>query len=350
MKYNKYVRSWLVLGCILIFMQIIIGGITRLTGSGLSITKWEIVIGVIPPVSTQDWHELFSLYKDSPQYKKINKGMSLSDFKFIFFWEYLHRLWARLMGLIFLLPFIFFLYKKWIDRRLIIQMTYVIISAFLAAIFGWIMVASGLVNRPWVNAYKLSIHLGIALLTYSFLFWAVCMVYDRRQFRTLSNKSSPHIIFLLSLLCFQLFFGAILSGMKAALFYPTWPDMNGTFFPPVLFHSLEWSVDSFIHYDTNALMPALIHVLHRNLGYIVFIYGIFIAIREIGSIKKLNVNKGLFLFIILLISQVVLGILTLVNTGSEIPLFFASAHQGVAILILTCVLFMFYVSKKKIMN
>ena len=150
----------------MVFIQILLGGITRLTGSGLSITRWEIVTGTIPPLNQVDWNEAFDLYKATPQYQKINEGMSLDRFKFIFFWEYFHRVWARLMGFVFLIPFIIFLVRKSLSQKLIKRLIVVIAIAAAAAVFGWIMVASGLIHRPWVNAYKLTIHLslGIALI------------------------------------------------------------------------------------------------------------------------------------------------------------------------------------------
>ena len=143
MTYSKAVVIWLWIGLFMVFMQIIIGGITRLTGSGLSITKWEIVTGSIPPMHEAAWERAFDLYKETPQYKKINDGMSMSQFKFIYFWEYLHRLWARFMGFVFLFPFLFFQWKKMLDRPIRIDLLRVVLFAALAAIFGWIMVASG---------------------------------------------------------------------------------------------------------------------------------------------------------------------------------------------------------------
>lgn len=167
----QWLKYWLFTGLIFLFFQVVIGGITRLTGSGLSITKWDIVTGTFPPMSEETWIEEFELYKKTPQYHKINAGMSISAFKWIYFWEYLHRLWARTMGFVFLIPFLIFYRKKLISNHLLRRLGVVILLAMLAATFGWIMVASGLVNRPWVNAYKLSFHLCIALSVYTALLW-----------------------------------------------------------------------------------------------------------------------------------------------------------------------------------
>jgi len=160
-NYLPSVKIWLFIGLVMIFVQVLLGGITRLTGSGLSITKWEIVTGILPPMSQEAWQAEFDLYKATPQYQKINEGMSLSEFKFIYFWEYIHRLWARMMGFVFIIPFVVFLFKGHLDKALIKRLGGVVLMAAIVASFGWIMVASGLEDRPWVNAYKLSLHLGL---------------------------------------------------------------------------------------------------------------------------------------------------------------------------------------------
>ena len=347
MTYNRYVRGWLVAGCILLFFQIFIGGVTRITGSGLSITKWEIVTGTLPPTTEKAWIAEFDLYKETPQYQKINDGMLLSKFKFIYFWEYFHRLWARIMGFVFLFPFIFFIINKWIDKWMIRQLCLVIFWAMMAAIFGWLMVASGLVDRPWVNAYKLSLHLGIALTTLSFLVWATFRAFD-------FNLKSVYHIRLLKLarwfflaLVLQIFFGAVVSGMRAALYYPSWPDLNGQYIPDILLDSESWQLSNLVNYDKDAFMPALIHVLHRNWGYFVYAFGMYIVFQ----VYRYPLRKIFYVFnTILLISlnlQVLLGILTLVNSKSTIPLFFGIMHQAIAIFILCSSLFMLYMYKDR---
>ncbi len=178
MKYSNKVKIWLFIGLVMVFVQVIVGGITRLTESGLSITKWEVISGTLPPLSEADWEQQFELYKSTPQYIEINEGMNLDDFKFIYFWEYIHRFWARIMGFVFLFPFLYFLVKGYLDKALLKKLSIVIFCALLAATFGWIMVASGLVERPWVNAYKLSIHLMIAFSVYVALLWTF-FVYKR---------------------------------------------------------------------------------------------------------------------------------------------------------------------------
>jgi len=346
MKYNRFIRIWLIAGCVMLFFQIIIGGITRITGSGLSITKWEIVTGTLPPLNEKQWLYEFDLYKQTPQYEKINEGMSMDKFKFIYFWEYFHRLWARVMGLVFLIPFLFFLFKKWLDPNIIKRLSYVIFSAALAAVFGWIMVASGLVDRPWVNAYKLSLHLGIALLTLAFLVWLTFHVYlsDNEHLRLRRFWKSSRIMFMAILI--QIFLGAIVSGMRAALYYPTWPDMNGSYIPSLLFDPDMWTWRGIVDYDKDALMPALIHVLHRNWAYVVYGLGLYqlIIVLKYPFRQKIYVNN--ILLFILLNLQVLLGILVLINSKSAIPVFYGVMHQAIAIFIFIMAIFNLYIFRK----
>ena len=350
MRYNKYVRYWLVAGCILIFFQIFIGGVTRITGSGLSITKWEIVTGTLPPMNEKEWSSEFELYKDTPQYQKINAGMTLSKFKFIYFWEYFHRLWARLMGFVFLFPFIFFILKKWIDKWMIRQLCLVIFWAMMAAVFGWVMVASGLVDRPWVNAYKLSLHLGIALTTLSFLLWGTYRAFDYDKV-SIDNKSLLKLArWFFAALVLQIFFGAVVSGMRAALYYPSWPDLNGQYIPDVLLDSGSWRLSNLVDYDKDAFMPALIHVLHRNWGYFVYAFGMYIVYK----VYRYPLRRIFYVFntilLICLNLQVLLGILTLINSKGTIPLFYGVMHQAIAIFILASSLFMLYIYKRRVVS
>lgn len=341
MLYNSWVKSWLYVGLIMVFFQIVIGGVTRLTGSGLSITKWDIVTGTIPPITEKSWDKEFDLYKVTPQYEKINEGMTMSEFKWIYFWEYFHRLWARSMGFVFLFGFIFFIIKKWIDKDLILKLSWVIVFAMMAATFGWIMVASGLTERPWVNAYKLALHLGIALLVYAALFNTVLWAHFRREKLPVSSSFRKRTKMLLILLGTQLFVGGIMSGMKAGLFYPTWPDMNGEFFPQVVFNINEWTVENFNNYDQNSMVPGLVQLVHRILAYLLIISGLYYIYSAKKEQIKGQLSKGINMFITLLIIQVLLGILTVINCKGSIPIFLGVMHQAVAVLLLTSLLFVY---------
>ena len=293
------------------------------------------------------WDEAFDLYKQTPQYLKINQGMSLSDFKFIYFWEYFHRLWARAMGFVFIFPFLFFIWKKWIDKWMIKQLVYVIFWAMMAAVFGWIMVSSGLVDRPWVNAYKLSLHLGIALATLSFLIWGTYRSVDLHKVSINNSRLYKLARIFIGLLCIQIFFGAVLSGMRAALYYPTWPDMNGQFLPDILFNSESWNMENIVEYDKDTLMPALIHVLHRNLGYIVYAFGMYLSIKIFRYPLRRIFYRGAIALIVCLNLQVILGILTLLYSKKAIPLSFGVLHQSVAIILLCIALFHIYIYKNR---
>jgi len=338
--YKKVVKSWLLIGVIMVFVQIMLGGITRLTGSGLSITKWDIATGTIPPLSAEDWLHEFELYRITPQYEKINEGMTVREFKFIFFWEYMHRLWARTMGFVFLFPFLFFLYKKWIDRILVRQLTGVVILAMVVASFGWIMVASGLVDRPWVNAYKLSLHLNLGLLLYGFLFWTYMYAMDPVRSALKSNGLNNILTVIFWILVLQLLVGGVMSGMKAGIYYPSWPDMNGELIPSVLLESEKWSWRSFAEYDNYALAPAFVQFVHRLLAYILFGLVVFFGVR----IRKLTVPKwyrmGGAVLIVALIIQLVIGIYTVINCAGRIPLVLGVVHQTGAIVFLSALLYM----------
>jgi len=346
-KFSKAVKVWLVIGCVLLFFQIIIGGITRITGSGLSITKWEIVTGTFPPTSVAAWNEAFDLYKETPQYKKINAGMSMSEFKFIYFWEYFHRLWARMMGFIFLFPFIFFLIRKHFNGKILRYLGLVILFAVMAAAMGWIMVASGLLDRPWVNAYKLALHLSVALVCFSMLIWTTCYAFNPEGKTYLDLYKKRRVLrSFLALLAFQLFVGGVMSGMKAGLLYPTWPDMNGEMVPAVLWKTELWNVESFNLYEKYPLLPTLVQTVHRIVAYTLFIWGIaiFIGLNKMKELKELvTIN---YTFISLLVTQVILGIITVINCKGKIPLFYGVMHQAVAILLLAAVIYLNYISSK----
>lgn len=341
-QYPKAVKIWLITGLVMIFFQVVIGGVTRLTGSGLSITKWEIVTGTFPPMNAEQWEKEFDLYKATPQYQKINEGMSMGDFKFIYFWEYFHRLWARSMGFVFIIPLFIFWRKKWIDRPLYKHLGVVFLLAALVASFGWIMVASGLNNRPWVNAYKLTMHLSLAFILYSYLLWTIFKVTFPRLKVINNSMLKSGILVILGILSLQIILGGIMSGMKAGLFYPTWPDMNGEWIPAILLDGGEWTVDNFVQYDQGGFMAAFVQVAHRTTAYLLII----IVLAYFFSAKKHNTSPaftlGLYLLVSMLIIQVLLGIFTLLNSLGSIPVGLGVMHQGGALILLSVALFLLF--------
>lgn len=345
--YPKAIRIWLAIGVFMVFMQVVIGGITRLTGSGLSITKWEIVTGTLPPLNAAQWEEAFELYKETPQYQKINEGMSIGEFQFIYFWEYFHRLWARTMGFVFAIPFFFFLLKGWLDKMLKRRLLVVVLLAALVASFGWIMVASGLVDRPWVNAYKLTMHLSLALILFSYLLWTFFKVYRPFPQVINSNLLRKGALLLIVVLAVQIVLGGIMSGMKAALFYPTWPDLNGEWIPSILLDPTAWSVENFVNYDKTPFMSALIQILHRTTAYILFFIGLWYTYKALKASTTTSFRMGIYLFVGMLITQVVLGILTVVNSKGKVPVDLGVYHQAGALLLLGLVLYLNYLLKNR---
>ena len=344
---SRAVKIWLITGLVMIFFQIIIGGVTRLTGSGLSITRWEIVTGSIPPLNEADWQSEFELYKQTPQYQKINQGMTVGDFKFIYFWEYFHRLWARLMFFVFVIPFAWFLWRGMMSRRLLPRMLTVVALAGLEGFFGWAMVASGLIKRPWVNAYNLTLHLCMALVIFTYLLWTWFLAASPKLPEFSSPRFRRFAWTIFGVAFFQIALGAIMSGSKAGLFFPTWPDMNGEYFPSILLDGSHWTAGSFIHYDTNPFMPALIHFLHRNTAYLLtgmVLYFVWKIFKE--NISPLLRRSGWWLVAAVSV-QVLLGIFTVINCKASIPVDLGVAHQGGAVVLLSVVLWICYQLRKQ---
>ena len=340
-RIHTSVVIWLCIGLFMVYMQIIIGGITRLTGSGLSITEWEIVTGTLPPLSEGDWQIEFEKYKETPQFEKINRDMELGSiftegsFKFIYFWEYLHRLWARSMGFVFIIPFFLFYFQKKLPRSLIKRLGAVIALAALAATFGWIMVASGLIERPWVNAYKLSVHLCIGISVFIVLWWAFIR-YIHPHRKVLKIHPPGYLRWLLLLLIFQIFLGGVMSGTKAALFINTWPDLHGEMIPKEVFKGSNWNYENFNEYEQSSFLVTLVQFLHRSVAYLITILAFVVGVRFFRRSEvdeKLSLSYKVFLSMLSL--QIIIGIMTLVKSVGLIPVSWGVFHQAVAVLVLS---------------
>jgi cytochrome c oxidase assembly protein subunit 15 len=343
MQYPRGLKLWLIIGVVMVFFQIIIGGITRLTGSGLSITKWEIVTGTLPPMNATQWEHEFDLYKLTPQYQKINKGMSLKEFKFIYFWEYFHRLWARTMGFVFLIPFFYFWFKGNIDKSLLRKLGIVIVLALIVASFGWIMVASGLIERPWVNAYKLTIHLALGFTLFAYLLWTTYETGLGHLPKYQDNRSRKWIFWILVITGFQLILGGLMSGMKAGLFYPTWPDMNGSFIPSELFQAGNWKLIHLTMYDEYAFAPALVQALHRLVAYLLVIFSFIFFFHVLRTIKEKRIRIGSVSLILAVVLQSILGIFTVIQCKGSIPVSLGVLHQAGAIIFLSAALYLYFI-------
>ncbi len=318
-------------GCILVYAMIIIGGTTRLTGSGLSMTDWNLIMGAIPPMNAQDWQETFDQYKQFPQYKLVNRDMSLAEFKNIFFWEYLHRVWGRMIGVVFMVPFIIFLIRKQISRTLLPKLLIILFMGAFQGVLGWIMVKSGLVDKPWVSPYRLTAHLITALILYAYLFWLTMDHLFTPSAQANDTGLKKWSWWLTALIGLQIFFGGFMSGTKAGLFYPTFPTMNGAWIPEDLFVQSPFWVNIFENVAT-------IQFIHRGLAYFL---AVFIGVFWLRSRKTINSpplqNAFLYLWITLGL-QLFLGIHTLINCQGQIPVLLGVLHQGGAVLLLTAAL------------
>ena len=338
----KAVRYWLLLGLIMLLGQVVIGGITRLTESGLSITEWEPITGAIYPSSEAEWQEEFAKYQASPQYEKIFAGMSMEDFQFIYFWEWFHRQWARIMGLVFVIGFVYFSYKGYFNRRAYRWLGTIVLLAALAASFGWIMVASGLEDRPWVNAYKLTMHLSVALTAFSALLWFSFKVWQPKLTGFPHQSLKKPTIVLTTVVLVQIILGGIMSGARAALAFPTWPDMGGRFIPEVLTRGEMWTVENLVEYERTAFQPALVQFSHRMTAYLLVIIGLWYVFRALKQLVSPYYRRAVYLLISVLSVQVLLGILTLINSQGEVPVALGVAHQAMAVILLTVVLYLNY--------
>jgi len=325
--YTKFIRFWLITMFLLVIIIITIGGLTRLTDSGLSITEWELFKGILPPLNIEKWNFYFNEYKKIPEYQSINLNMSIDEFKVIYYWEYAHRLIARLIGLFAILPLIY-IYLRYKDK-LIKDLKY--ISIFLLICFqgfiGWFMVKSGLINNTDVSHYRLALHLIIALIILSITFWFILQNFDIKKFTNKINNKFLLIFFILIL--FQIILGVFLAGLNGGLLYNSWPDMNGNFLPN--------DINKNDLYNTEILdNPSVIQFYHRMSAYMIVI---FLIILNLNSYKNKIELKPILIFNLTIIFQIILGIITLI-TGVKI--YYASLHQLGSVFVLISYLNIYY--------
>jgi len=312
--------------------MVAVGGLTRLTDSGLSITAWELFTGILPPINIIEWNFYFSEYKKIPEYQNINYGMSLEEFKVIFYWEYAHRLLARFVGLFTLVPLLFFsLYFKttsYYSNKYYWLFFLVCLQGFI----GWYMVSSGLIENNDVSHFRLSIHLSLALFILCLIFWYILDIYKIERFD--KKISNLFLLFILKLIVVQIILGAFLSGLDGGLIYNSWPDMNGSFLPnDVGYNDLI---------NTQLLNnPSIIQFLHRVTAYFLLF---FIIILNFLIIKNNHGTKNIILFDLAILIQIFLGIVTLLS-GVEIK--YASLHQLGSIFVLTSYLVILYKNSKQ---
>ena len=326
-NYIKYLKLWLITLFFLIVSMVAVGGLTRLTDSGLSITVWEIFTGILPPLSSIEWEKYFSEYKKIPEYQNINLGMSLNEFKIIFYWEYAHRLLARFVGLFSLIPLIFFT-LKFKDNKLYSHKYYFIFLLIcLQGFIGWYMVSSGLIKNNDVSHFRLSLHLSLALFLLSLIFWYLLEVSNINKFKF--KLPNLLLFFILILIILQIVLGSFLSGLNGGMIYNSWPSMNGTFFPNDVTFKDYLGLELFYN-------PSIIQFFHRIIAYILIF---FIIILNFKYIKKKSDILNLLLFDLAILLQVFLGIITLVS-GVEIK--YASLHQLGSIFVLVSYVLILY--------
>ena len=331
----KYIHCWLITCCVFVFAMIFIGGLTRLTDSGLSIVEWNIFLGIFPPLINNDWIELFEKYKQFPEYKLINKNISLDDFKFIFWIEYIHRIWGRLIFLIFLIPLIIFLKKKYIPKKFKKHFLIILLLIILQGLFGWYMVKSGLNDIPDVNHYRLSIHLTMAFIIYGYLLFLTFSIYDlKKNKKKLTTKNKNFHLFNLFLICLILitiFSGGMVAGLDAGLVYNTFPLMGDVFIPMDI---LELK-PKFINFFEN---PVTVQFEHRILGIITFTLILFIWLYARIKNLPLSVKRKINILLLVVIIQVSIGIATLM---SYVETTIALIHQSGALILYTVSIWIF---------
>jgi cytochrome c oxidase assembly protein subunit 15 len=317
----RAVGRWLLVVAILVFAMVVVGGITRLTESGLSMVRWEPISGAVPPRSEADWQTEFDHYKATPQYAQVNSGMSLAQFKEIFFWEYVHRLLGRLIGLAFALPLLFFWWRRAIPPTHGWKLGALLGLGALQGAIGWWMVASGLVDRPEVSHIRLAIHLLMALFIFAGLLWVAGDMRALARNPAARPARAPLLgLWALSMLFLQFMFGAYMAGLDAGRYFRTWPTMNGEFYPA----GYEWMQPALRNLADN---PIMVNFIHRWFAFIVAALALWLAAK--AWLARLRWEGALLAGAVLI--QIQLGILTIL---SRVDIWIAVPHQGMAVLLL----------------
>ncbi len=319
------IERWLLAVACLVFLMVIVGGITRLTESGLSITRWEPLSGAIPPLGDEAWQQAFEQYKASPQYQLVNSSMTLADFKAIYFWEFVHRLLARLIGLAFALPLLFYWWKRVIPKGYGWKLGGILALGALQGLIGWWMVTSGLVDRPEVSHIRLAIHLLMALLIFAAMLWVAGDMRGLARDPAAAPVRVPLLgIWVLSMLFLQFMFGAYVAGLRAGPLFDTWPLMGTELYP----HGYEWLQPALRNFVDN---PVTVLFVHRWLAFLVAALALWLAWRAFRQGLRLEA----FMVAGAVVAQLLLGILTVL---SRVQLDIAVAHQGMAVLLLGAVI------------
>ena len=332
-----YLIYWLLISLFLVSSIIIVGGLTRLTDSGLSITEWNLISGIFPPTSNDDWEKAFNLYKEIPEFKLVNPLMNLEEFKVIYWWEFIHRFLGRIIGLFFLIPLIYFTLKKSLKKKQIISFYLIFLLILFQGIIGWYMVKSGLTERTDVSHYRLSIHLTLAFIIFALIFWNFLnLTYYRKKRFVEKILPNTHLVIFLLLIIFQISIGAFVSGMDAGQIYNSWPYMNDTFFPDDSTFKDFFSPSLF---DT----PSLVQFLHRVIAYLIFFYFLIILYFVFKDEKLFYLRKNIIWVFLALLLQIILGIFTILNAAQ---IYIASMHQFGSIVLISVTIILVYKNSK----
>ena len=324
-KYQNIFKYWLLVTFSLLVLMVLVGGLTRLTDSGLSITQWELFSGILPPLTNNAWQRYFALYKTIPQFTQLNFDMSLSQFKVIFFWEYIHRLLGRLIGIFYLLPLVYFSLNRILKKKYIARFFFIFVLILFQGVIGWYMVESGLTNKVTVSHYRLASHLSIAFVIISLVYWNFLNILNFTNYFFLSAKKfNIWFYVLLALVFIQIIFGAFVSGLDAGKIYQTWPLMNLNYIPD----DIQSSKDLL-----NFSNHSSVQFIHRNLAYFIIIYSLLLSFKIYNQDKKIfKYYKTVLLFILL---QILIGIITLI---SGLNFILASLHQITSLLLVLTIL------------
>ena len=329
-KDNKRVIYWPLLGCLLIFIMVVVGGITRLTHSGLSISNYKLISGTIPPMNDVEWQEAFELYKQYPEYQKLNTHFSLQDFKYIYFWEWLHRFIGRFIGMVFIIPFLYFLLKKQLTKPTIRKSIILLVLGGFQGFLGWYMVKSGLVDNPDVSHYRLAAHLTTAFITFAYTFWvALDIMFPNKKI--VHQKVKKILKLGLFILITQIIYGAFVAGLDAGFIHNHWPMMNeGKFMHPTVLIEQSPTIMNFIEGKSG------VQFIHRILAYIVvlFVFLIWNATRKVSLNNFQTLSVKLLIWLVGI--QFLLGVLTILM---QVPVWLGVAHQVGAFLLLAAMTF-----------
>ena len=333
---NVLISYWLLITTLLVALIIIVGGLTRLTDSGLSITRWDLFSGILPPLTQADWKNYFELYKKIPEFQLVNFNMTLDEFKVIFLWEYAHRLLGRVVGLFYLIPLVIFSFLKCLNKKYIFNYYLILLLIVLQGVVGWYMVKNGLSERTDVSHYRLSVHLTLAFVIFTFLFWNYLKLTKAKKEINVDKFISRIIKLFFLLIIFQISLGALVSGLDAGTIHNTWPLRNGNFFPD---DSLYKDLFKFSVLEN----PSLLQFIHRIIAYAIFFIFILIAILIFKNKNLIYLRKISMVIFSFLIFKIFLGVLTVIS-GAEILL--ASMHQIGSIILVSGTLILVFQSSK----